>query len=101
MNPLLDKQFLKDLTLTQQKETYVKIISYDNKGRPQAQLEGCVIGGSINIDGASAARRSCSLTIQTSKNNQDSIYFDLYWSYSTTFRVFIGQKNTINKLGFN
>jgi hypothetical protein len=45
-----------------------------------------VTGGSINIDGASAVRRSCSLTMVA----QDFNYNDYYWGLNTKFKLEIG-----------
>ena len=98
MNPLLDKEFLKNLAYHREKETYVKIISYNNEGQPQDTLEGIATGGSINIDGASPVRRSCSLTLNVAKNKESeaNIFFDLYWAITTQFELFIGLRNLVD-----
>ena len=98
MNPLLDKEFLKDLAHYREKEIYVKIISYDNEGQPQDTLEGIATGGSINVDGASPVRRSCSLTLNIKKEQEEetNIFFNLYWAITTQFELFIGLRNLID-----
>lgn len=98
MNPLLDKDFLKDLAHHREKDIYIKIISYNSQGQPQDILEGIASGGSINIDGASSLRRSCSLTFSREKKPQEdtNIFFDLYWAIATEIEIFIGLKNLIN-----
>lgn len=96
-NPLLDKNFLKNLFYDREKETYIKIISYDYNKEVQETIEGIATGGSINIDGASAVRRSCSLTLAINDGEAPTapIIHDFYWSLSTQFQLFIGLKNTL------
>ena len=93
-NYLFDKEFLKQLDYSQEKETYVRIISLTNDEYPREQIEGRITGGSINIDGASAIRRSCSLNIIALNN--DTIITDKYWSYNNKFKLEVGVKNLIN-----
>jgi len=64
-NPLLDKDFLKQLDLEKNKEIFIKIISLDFYENPRESIEGKATGGSITVDGKSAVRRSCSLTLVT------------------------------------
>ena len=87
-NPLLDKAFIKRLYKNREKTKYVKITSYNHQGLPIETLEGVATGGSINLDGKSAARRSCSLTLATEK--------DVNWALSTEFELQIGELNTID-----
>jgi hypothetical protein len=87
-NPLLDKAFIKRLYKNREKTKYVKITSYNHQGLPIETLEGVATGGSINLDGKSAARRSCSLTLATQK--------DVDWALSTEFELEIGELNTID-----
>jgi hypothetical protein len=63
-----DKEFLKRLDNTKNKITYAKITSLDLNDFPLESLEGRVTSGSINIDGASAVRRSCSLSLLVFNN---------------------------------
>lgn len=93
---LLDKEFLQKLAHEREKETYIKIISYDTQGNPQSTLEGLATGGSINIDGNSSVRRSCSLSLVSDINENQDLFFDFYWSLSTQFELFIGLKNIID-----
>ena len=60
---LLDFDFLKQLDYSNLKETHIRITSLDNKDFPREELVGRATGGSVNVDGASAVRRSCSLTL--------------------------------------
>jgi hypothetical protein len=92
---LFDKEFLKELDFHREKETYVRVISLTNDELPVEALEGKIINGTINIDGASAVRRSCSLEILVENENQ--IFTDDYWVYNTKFKLEIGLKNNINQ----
>ena len=63
-NPLLDKDFLLKLDQQKERENFARIISLDFDENPLEQIEGRVTGGSVNIDGTSAVRRSCSLSME-------------------------------------
>jgi hypothetical protein len=86
------ESFLKELDLISNKEIYARITALTFSELPTETIEGRVTGGSINIDGASAIRRSCSLTITA----QNFIYNDYYWGIKSKFKLEIGVKNTIN-----
>ena len=62
-NPLLDLEFLRKLDLMRNKATYAKIILLTWDENPVYEIQGKITSGSINIDGASAVRRTCSLTM--------------------------------------
>lgn len=91
---LLDKQFLQKLDYLREKETYVRIISLSNNDMPREEIIGRATGGSINIDGASAVRRSCSLSILCL--GDENLLTDAYWCYNNKFKLEIGIKNSIN-----
>ena len=91
-NPLLDKDFLYELDQFKHKEIFAKIISLDLNENPIEQIEGRVTAGSINIDGNSAVRRTCSLTMVAKEVNIN----DFYWGFSNRFKLLIGLKNFIN-----
>ena len=94
-SPLLDKEFLRQLFCARERETFIKVISYDKQKNIQDQIEGLATGGSINIDGASSTRRSCTLNIAIPTENQGISINDFYWSLCTEFELFIGLKNTV------
>ena len=93
-NYLFDQKFLKELDYSRTKETYIRIISLTNDEYPREQIEGKVTGGSISIDGASAVRRSCSLSMIVLDN--DKIITDKFWSYDNKFKLEIGIKNLVD-----
>ena len=91
-NPLVDKDFLKQLDTEQEREVFAKVISLDLNERPIEEIIGRVTGGSINVDGNSSSRRTCSLTLVASELN----IHDFYWGLKTKFQLFVGLKNKIN-----
>ena len=93
INYLSDKNFLKEVCSKKNKILSIKITSYTKNNEPIEAIEGKVTTGSINIDGSSNTRRSCSLTIQTENLN----IHDFYWSLTTCFSVEIGIVNTTNQ----
>ena len=93
-NPMFDKNFLKQLDYTQNKEQYVRITALSMDEQPIERLEGKITGGSINIDGNSSIRRTCSLSLTTLE--EDPIITNAYWAYSNKFQLEIGLKNNIN-----
>lgn len=88
---LLDKQFLEKLHKETQREIYVKIISLTNDEYPIEEIQGLITDGSINVDGDSAIRRTCSLTFIS-----NDIINDYNWALNTRFKVSVGLKNSIN-----
>ena len=89
---LYDKDFLLKLDKNRNKTIYARITALTFSELPTETIEGRVTQGSINIDGASAVRRSCSLTIVA----QDFNYSDYYWGLNTKFKLEIGVENTID-----
>lgn len=91
-NPLLDTKFLKKLDLNNQKEIFIKIISLNKDEEPIESIEGKATGGSINIDGSSVVRRSCSISLVSTGVN----ITDVYWGLTTKFKLYIGLINNID-----
>ena len=89
---LYDKDFLLKLDKEQHKVIYARITALTFQETPIEYIEGRVTQGSINLDGASAVRRSCSLTIIA----QDFDYSNYYWGLNTKFKLEIGVENTID-----
>jgi hypothetical protein len=91
MNPLLDRDFLVKLSKERERDIYARItlLTFDEK--PIEYIEGKVTGGSINLDGASAVRRTCSLTM-VSNNLDINIYM---MGLERKFKLEIGLGNKI------
>ena len=92
MNALLDKDFLKELDNYNSREIYARITALTVNELPIESIEGRVTGGTINIDGASAVRRTCSLSLVA----QGVDINNFYWGLNNKFKLEIGLKNFIN-----
>ena len=92
MNPMLDKDFLKKLDNFNIREIYARATALDINEYPLELIEGKITGGSINIDGASALRRTCSVSMVA----EDVKLNDFYWGLNTKFKLEVGLKNTID-----
>ncbi len=88
---LLDEEFLATLSEQKDRQIYARIIALDINENPIDQIEGRVTGGSINVDGNSAVRRTCSLTLICDQVDIN----DFYWGIKTKFRLFIGLQNKL------
>ena len=93
-NPLLDKNFLKELDEHKSHEIYARITALSTKELPIEYIEGKVTGGSINIDGTSAVRRTCNLSMIA----QDVNINEFYWGLHNKFKLEIGLKNNISSI---
>ena len=91
-NPLLDYDFLKELDSYPHKIVYAKIILLNFDELPVQEIQGRISAGSVNIDGASAIRRTCSLTMITNEEQIDNIY----WGLKNKFKLEIGLENNID-----
>lgn len=89
---IYDDVFLKELDQWPHREVFAKIVSLSWDESPREEIEGYITGGSINVDGSSAMRRTCSLTMVTQNTDMNA----LYWALETKFQVFIGLKNMVD-----
>ena len=89
---LLDKDFLRQVDSYYQREVYAKVVSLDFDENPIAEITGNVTQGTINVNGDSAVRRTCNLTLVTSSVQVNEID----WSLRTKFRLYIGLKNYVD-----
>ena len=85
-------QFLIDLDKSKIKTKYARITALKFDESPIETIEGRVTQGSIILDGDSAVRRTCSLTIVAN----DFDYSNYIWGLNTKFKLEIGLKNEIN-----
>ena len=92
-NPLLDKNFLIKLDNVLVKEKWAKIIALDINENPTEEITGRITDGSINVDGKSAVRRTCSLTMVAQNVNLN----DFYWGLNTKFKMYVGITNDVDK----
>ena len=89
---LYDKNFLLALDKEKNKTIYIRITALTFDEKPLETIEGRATSGSINVDGSSALRRSCALSMVA----QDYNFNAYYWGLKSKFKLEIGLKNTIN-----
>lgn len=89
----LDDKFLNDLFSYPHREIFARITALNFQEKGMEFIEGKVTGGSINIDGNSIVRRTCSLTLVAQNVNINQFYWGLY----NKFNLEIGLRNYINK----
>ena len=89
---LNDTNFLLNLDKQKNKTIFARITALNFQEAPIDCIEGSVTTGSINVDGTSAVRRTCSLSIVTTEEE----YHDYIWALNTKFKLEVGVINTIN-----
>ena len=89
---MYDKDFLKQLDQYPHHHTLAKIVSLTLDEYPIEEISGKVTNGSINVDGTSSVRRTCSLTMVAS----DIEINDYYWGLNTKFAMYVGVENHID-----
>lgn len=92
INPLYDKLFLTELDKNREREIFARITLLTFDEQPIEYIEGKTTGGSVNIDGTSVLRRTCSLSMVSA--NLDINIFLL--GLERKFKLEIGLKNNIN-----
>lgn len=91
-NPLFDLDFLSSLLESKSRTLFARVTALTKDELPIEYIEGKVSGGSINIDGNSRVRRTCSLSLVAKDININ----DYYWGLKTKIKVEIGVENNIN-----
>ena len=94
---LRDAAFLKKIDNLQVKEQYVKITVLDFQENPVQEIQTRVTTGSISINGSSAIRRTCNLTLVASEDEIGYEDADNLISVSKKVNIELGIKNTFNK----
>lgn len=89
---LYNKEFLKRLDEQCNKTTYARIEALNLDEYVVESIEGKVTSGSLNIQGTSAIRRTCNLSMIAPDVNISNYY----WGLETKFRLWIGVENTID-----
>ena len=92
-NYLNNKEFLNLLFSHQEREIFGRIVALTFDEKPIEYIEGKVIDGSVNIDGTSAVRRTCNLTLVANDVN----IHEFYWGTKNKFKLEIGLRNSIDK----
>lgn len=90
---IYDNDFLEKLVNEKIQTTYAKIIAYTFDEVPLSSIEGRVSGGTIQVNGASAVRRTLSLSMVAKPEtaNIEDIANEI--SLNKKIKVYIGRKN--------
>ena len=91
-SPLNDTEFLKELFGAKERTVYVRVTALTHDEKPIEYIEGKATGGSINVDGTSRVRRTCSLTLVANEVNIN----DFNWGLKNKFKLEVGLQNKIN-----
>ena len=91
---LLDTEFLNQLYEHKSRVIYARLVALTYDEKPIEMIEGQVSSGSINVDGASSLRRTCSLTINTPTRS----WHNYYWGVKSKFKLEVGIENPFKDL---
>ena len=94
---LYDREFLKQVDLLKNKTQYVKITILDWNENPLQDLTGRATGGSINLDGSSAIRRTANISVFLSKTENNITNPNHLLSVNKKVSIAIGIENTTDK----
>lgn len=86
---LMNTDFLNKIAEQREHDIYANITALSYNEQPIDQIQGKITTGSINIDGDSNIRRTCSLTLISENININ----DFYWGIKTKFKLDIGLHN--------
>lgn len=92
---LKDASFLKKIDNLQVREQYVKITVLDFYERPIEEIQGKVTSGTISLNGSSAIRRTCNLTMVATEYDNGYENADNLISINKKAQIEIGIKNTL------
>lgn len=91
---LKDSSFLKSFDSIRNKEQYVKITVLNFEEKPIQAIEGRVTGGTLNLDGNSAVRRTCNLSMVVTDYENDLTNINNLLSINKKIELEIGFLNT-------
>ncbi len=91
-DPMLNEEFLYQLDQYPHKFLWAKIISLNMDEYPLEEISGKITSGSVTVDGTSAVRRTCSLSMVAENVNLT----DYYWGLKTKFKLEVGVENWID-----
>ena len=95
-NPLQDRNFLKQLDNEKIETYYVKIIVLNMEELPIEQITGKITSGSININGNSSMRRTCTLAFVATEQENNLTDVNNLLSINKKIKIEIGIKNNTN-----
>ena len=97
-NYLMNKQFLKEIDNMSEKEQFVKITVLDINENPIEEIQGLVTsGGTLNINGDSAIRCSCTINIIATDKNRNVMQTNNLLSINKKVKIEVGYTNKTDK----
>ena len=97
MDFLQDTEFLYLLDNEKVKTQYVSIVIMTFDEKPIREIQGTISGGNINVNGASAIRRTVSLTMNATEDTNKLTNLDNIISINKKFRLKVGYKNNFSQ----
>ena len=97
LNFLQDQIFLKELEDFPIKEQHLKVELLDFSENPVAEIQGKCSSGSLNIDGTSSMRRTCTFTLIVDKDTYDLTNVESMISINKKIKLSIGYTNFMEK----
>lgn len=95
---LKDEDFLKEIDESQVLEHYSRIFLLDWDEEPIKEIQGLITAGTLNIDGASAVRRTGNISVVLEDNDYAKITkVDNLFSLNKKIFIEVGYKNITNK----
>ena len=95
---LKDENFLQKIDMQHITEQYAKITLLDWLENPIQEIQGLVTGGSINLDGKSALRRTCNLSVFVNEEELSNVTdVDSLFSINKKMDLEIGLLNTTDE----
>ena len=98
---MYDKDFLQQLYKSNNRKIFAKVTALTLEELPIEAIEGHVTAGSVNLDGVSAMRRTCNLTLAASVvysalGEKKINISDNLWGLKTKFKLEVGLGNDID-----
>lgn len=97
LNFLQDQAFLKELENHPIKEMYLKVELLDFKENPISDIQGKCVTGSLNVDGNSSVRRTCTFTMAVDSETYDLNNLNSLIAINKKIKLYVGNKNFLAK----
>ena len=92
-NYLKDRMFLKEVDESKNKEQHIKVTVLNFQEKPIKEIQGRIVGGTINLDGNSAVRRTCNPNIIVDDYSRELLNVDGLLSMNKKVFIEIGFTN--------
>lgn len=97
LNFLQDQYFLKALEKHPIKEQHIKVELLDFKENTLAEIQGKCVSGSLNIDGNSSIRRTCTFSMIVDNDTYDLGNLNSMIAINKKIRLFVGYTNFLSE----